>query len=279
MLKFGVYIPNFKEFGTPDSIVELGVLAEEAGWDGLFLWDHLHWDNQPWPVVDPWVAMGALAQATSTIRFGPMITPIGRRRPWKLARETVTLDRLSNGRLIFGAGAGWNVEGEFAAFGDAADRRVLAEMLDEGLAILNGLWSGEEFSFSGEHYHVDLIQFLPTPVQRPRVPVWVGGSWPNRRPFRRAARWDGVFAAHPDGQRLEPAEIRAIRDFIAPLRGDGTAGDIVIMGRSKPEQAYSRQFEAFEASGLTWWLEDLRPEWNLSLDQMREIVAAGPIRT
>jgi alkanesulfonate monooxygenase SsuD/methylene tetrahydromethanopterin reductase-like flavin-dependent oxidoreductase (luciferase family) len=279
VLKFGVYIPNFKDFGTPESIIELGVLAEKAGWDGIFLWDHLHWDKQPWPVMDPWVAMAALAQATSTIRFGPMVTPVGRRRPWKLARETVTLDRLSHGRLIFGAGLGWNLQGEFAAFGDEADKRVLGEMLDEGLSILDGLWSGEEFSFSGQHYHVDPIQFLPTPVQRPRVPVWVGGTWPNSRPFRRAARWDGVFAGHPDGRGFEPADIRDMRDFITPLRADGTTGDIVIMGRSKPEQAYSTQFEAFEAGGLTWWLEDLRPERNLSMDHMREIVAAGPIRT
>ena len=176
----GVAVPNFGD--EPAGLIELGVAAEQAGFDGFFLWDHIVFSNSgdgP-PIIDPWLVLAVVAARTSRIKLGTMITPVPRRRPWQLARQIASLDRLSGGRVILGVGIGSPAYGDHGIFHEPTGDRVRADMLDEGLAVLAGLWSGERFSYAGEHYTVDPVRFTPVPVQRPRVPIWVGGVLPNR---------------------------------------------------------------------------------------------------
>jgi alkanesulfonate monooxygenase SsuD/methylene tetrahydromethanopterin reductase-like flavin-dependent oxidoreductase (luciferase family) len=273
LLNFGLHVPNFGPFGHPDALVHLATTAERAGWDGLFIWDHIRWEHDEWPVVDPWIALSAVAGATERIRIGPLITPLSRRRPWKVARETVSLDHLSHGRLIFGVGLGWGSDTEFGAFGEEIDDRRRAAMLDEGLSVLSGLWSGEQFSFTGEHYAIQDVTFLPACVQRPRIPVWVAGLWPNRRPFRRAGRWDGAFPERLNGGTLSPEEVADVAHFVRSCAPAGSRQDITISGYS---EANGNSFAEYERSGLTWWLERLDPGRGMSLAQMIDLAAAGP---
>jgi alkanesulfonate monooxygenase SsuD/methylene tetrahydromethanopterin reductase-like flavin-dependent oxidoreductase (luciferase family) len=191
-MRHGVYLPNFDLFGEAGVLVELASLAEASGWDGFFIWDHLQWPDAE-PAVDPWVALGAIAANTDRLRLGPMVTPLPRRDIVKLARETASVDRLSGGRLVLGVGLGWEGIPEWDSFGHEPDKRVRAEILDEGLDVLAALWSGEPVDHRGAHFQVVTPGMAP-PAQVPRVPVWVGGGWPATRPFRRAAQWDGVWA-------------------------------------------------------------------------------------
>src|SRR5215217_2017806 len=164
-MRFGVFLPNFGPFGDPDGLVNLALAAERSGWQGFFIWDHIQLDGSAGPIVDPWVALTAVAAATSTLRIGTMITPLARRRPWKVARETVTLDRFSGGRFTLGVGLGEPAQDEFGSFGEPTDPKVRAAMLDEALEVLTRLWSGETVSFAGRHYRVDEVAFQPTPAQ------------------------------------------------------------------------------------------------------------------
>lgn len=169
-------MPNFGDFAHPGHLLDLARRAEAAGWEGFFLWDHVYAGDWAGPVIDPWVTLGAVAQVTERIALGTMVTPLPRRRPTTLARQTVTLDHLSGGRLVLGVGIGWPPDLDFANLGDSGDNRVRAAQLDEGLKVLTGLWSGERFSFSGEHYRVTDARFVPPPVQQPRIPIWVGST-------------------------------------------------------------------------------------------------------
>ena len=266
-MKHCISIPAFGAFGDIHRLTELAREAEDNGWDGFFLWDHL---NQPWPgyagpplpMLDPWIALAAIAAAISRIRIGTMVTPVARRRPWKLARETVSLDLLSGGRLILGVGLGGMPKEEHTRFGEDADDRVRARRLDEGLDVLDGLWSGEPFSYHGKEFQVDDAAFLPRPVQQPRIPVWVAGYWPNRRPFRRAARWDGVVPAKvpatPGGmpQLLTPDETQEMLDYILSHRDSDAPFDVVMSAFMPPDPAQARdQTESFAAAGATWLIE------------------------
>jgi len=184
-MRHAVELPNFGLHGEPDELVELAVAAERAGWDGVFVWDALGVDvgerNPAYlPGCDPWISLAAIAAATDRLTIGTMVTPPARRRPWKLARETVSLDRLSRGRLVLPVALGWVPDPGFSRVGEPLERRVRAERLDESLEILAGLWSGQPFSFRGRHYQVEDLTFLPTPVQTPRIPVWVVAAWPHR---------------------------------------------------------------------------------------------------
>ncbi|MGH2737120.1 MAG: LLM class flavin-dependent oxidoreductase, partial [Actinomycetota bacterium] len=171
-MRYGIGVPNVREYADPELLVSLATEAEEHGWDGFFVWDHLVYRESGDPVADPWIATAAIAQATARVRIGVLVAALARRRPWKVARETATLDVLSGGRLIVGAGLGSLAEGEFAAFGEDPNDRVRAAKLDESLEIIAGLWSGDEFSFAGAHFRVDPVRFRPVPVQRPRPPLW-----------------------------------------------------------------------------------------------------------
>ncbi|HEV3012041.1 MAG TPA: LLM class flavin-dependent oxidoreductase, partial [Actinomycetota bacterium] len=178
-MRYAVNVPNFEEYSDVRTVAALAADAEAAGWDGFFVWDHLAF-VKAWRlrIADPWMLLTGVALATERLRLGPMVTPLARRRPWKVARETVTLDRLSGGRLVLGVGLGEPPEDEYGTFGEPTDPVVRAAMLDEGLEVLTRLWSGETVSFQGRHYRVDQVAFQPTPVQRPRIPIWVAGAWP-----------------------------------------------------------------------------------------------------
>ncbi len=180
-MRFGISFSTIGPYSDVRVIGDLAREAEDAGWDGCFVWDHI---QAGWleTVADPWITLTAIALATRRIRVGTLVTPLYRRHPWKLARETVTLDHLSRGRMILGVGLGSDLFGEISAFGGPLDDRVRAQMLDEGLAVLTGLWSGEPFSFSGAHFKINDTCFIPAPVQLPRIPIWVAGTWPSRPP-------------------------------------------------------------------------------------------------
>jgi probable F420-dependent oxidoreductase len=281
-MRFAINVPNFGEYGNPRLLASLAREAELAGWDGFFVWDHLQFFDPlaPVPVADPWIALAAVATATERIRLGPMVTPLARRHPWQVAREAATLDHLSNGRLILGVGLGGLPEAEFDAFGEVSDARVRAQKLDEGLAILAGLWTGEPFSFAGEHYRVAETRFQPNPVQSPRIPIWVGGSWPNKAPMRRAARWDGAFPASSENSgmaMLSPDEVRDIATYVAAHRQDDGPFDLVIGGETPgddPSQAAS-VIAPYADAGVTWWQEMVHG-FRGPLAAMRARIQQGP---
>lgn len=286
-MKFGLYLPNFGAFGNARVMADLAGDAEQAGWDGFFIWDHINRTVQV-PVVDPWVALSAVAMATHTIRIGALITPIPRRRPWKLARETVSLDWLSEGRLIVGAGIGGGSGAviEWANFGEQTDLHTRGEMLDESLAILTGLWSGEPFSFDGRHYHVDESLFLPRPLQFPRIPIWVGGNWPNKAPFRRAARWDGVVPVLTSTTEDDLAQMENIIAFTHSQIETPHPLDVIYSAAPIPDEAAretARRAASFAAAGVTWWLDKLNPQYfggdwesKWPIDAMRRHILQGP---
>jgi alkanesulfonate monooxygenase SsuD/methylene tetrahydromethanopterin reductase-like flavin-dependent oxidoreductase (luciferase family) len=275
-VRYGLSVPNV---GDLDVLLELGSEAEAAGWDGFFLWDHIRFlRGVPVTVFDPWVALAAIAERTERIHLGPMATPVARRRPWKLARESVTLDHLSRGRLILGVGLGFPPDAEFALLGEDPDDRVRARKLDEGLEVLSALWSGEVVEHDGEHFHVHDTQFLPPPLQRPRVPVWVAGTWPYRAPFRRAARWDGVFpqGLDEDGRMVAlPAErYPELLAFVREHRTVDAPFEVVASGIADGER---RVVEPFVEVGATWWFESDEgyPGWE---ERMLERIRHGPPR-
>lgn len=293
-MRFGVTVPNFGAYYHPRTSAALAADAETAGWDGFFMWDHVMFGSTP--TADPWVALSAIALATERLRIGPMVTPLPRRRPVKLARETVSLDQLSNGRLVLGVGIGagpW----EWQDLGEPADPGTRAAMLDEGLVLLTQLWSGQPVRHHGAHYKVDVplpgadepAAFLPTPVQQPRIPIWVGGSWPHRGPFRRAARWDGVFpmkAGDGFAETLTPEDLREIVAFIHRHRVTETPFDVIACGdTSGSDRAADEQVIAsYQAAGATWWVENISPwrfGWNWQgswpEEAMRERIRRGPV--
>ncbi|HEY3977224.1 MAG TPA: LLM class flavin-dependent oxidoreductase [Streptosporangiaceae bacterium] len=278
-LQRGIAIPNFGE--DPAELIQLGADAEAAGFDGFFLWDHIVFSNTgdgP-PILDPWLLLAVIAARTSRIRLGTMITPVPRRRPWQLARQTATLDVLSGGRVTLGVGIGSPAYGDFGIFGEPAGDRERAERLDEGLDVLAGLWTGDQFSYQGRHFTVDPVRFRPVPRQRPRIPVWVGGVLPARRPVARAARWDGMVPIRFADRRLvrPPAsDIAAVRDQVIAARGSVSGFDLVVWaevaGQPGEVAALARPYAE---AGATWWIETAKPEsgW---LEQVTARVAAGP---
>jgi len=258
-LRCAVGLPNVGAYGDPRLLVELARRAESSGWDGVFIWDHVAYREPGWPVADPYVAVAAIATQTSRVRIGLLITALARRRPWKFARETATLDVLSEGRLTVGVGLGSQGQAEFAAFGEDPDPRRRHELIDEGLEIVCGLWSGQPFSYDGRHYHVAESQFLPSPIQQPRPPIWIGGRWPTRRSFRRAARFDGVFPTFEGighAERPTPEQLGAVVEYTQSQRGNEvTAFDVVVEGQSTGQDP--ELVGAYQEVGLTWWIEKL----------------------
>jgi alkanesulfonate monooxygenase SsuD/methylene tetrahydromethanopterin reductase-like flavin-dependent oxidoreductase (luciferase family) len=241
--------------GDPRTVAELAHEAEEAGWDGVFYWDGIHVGDAV-EVYDPWVVMAAMAIRTERVRIGAVLTPPARRRPWKLARETVTLDHLSGGRLVLPVGLGALDDGGFAKVGEPTDRKVRAQLLDESLEILTGLWSGEPFGYEGEHYRVEEMTFLPPPVQSPRIPIWVVGAWPSEKSMRRVLRYDGLLAYTTRGE-VAPEDIRAMRAYVEENRPEATPFDIVWEGKTPgddPDRA-AQVVRPFAEVGITWWME------------------------
>ena len=270
-MRYGVTVPNI---GDLDTLISLGVEAERAGWDGFFLWDHMAFmAGAAVPVHDPWVALAAVTSRTTRIRIGPMVTPVARRRPWKLARETVTLDHLSGGRLVLGVGLGFPPDADFEDLGEDPDAAMRARKLDEGLEVLTRCWSGEPFSYEGSVYRIRRASFLPRPIQRPRIPIWVAGMWPNRGPFRRAARWDGVFPIAVRDGEAQPLRPDELRDVLAAIRHHGQVAQsyevVALDAGGAPGD--------FERAGATWLLDSDEggPGWE---DRTLERVRAGPSR-
>jgi probable F420-dependent oxidoreductase len=275
-MQFGLIVQITGILGYPQPLGRHARDADAAGWDGFFIWDEFGGDAQvPTPVVDPWIALAAIAMATKRIRIGPMVTALPRRRPWKLAREAASLDHLSSGRVILGVGIG-HQPAEFSRFGEEADARVRGRMLDEGLEVLTGLWSGEPFSFSGEHYQVERALLLPRPLQQPRIPIWVGGTWPRKPSFRRAARWDGVFPSSPHGN-LTLEELHDMRAFIRQHRPTDVPFDLMVGGDVPVDDPVKAReiLTAYAAAGVTWWIEGIG-EWRGDVDAMAAFIRGGP---
>jgi alkanesulfonate monooxygenase SsuD/methylene tetrahydromethanopterin reductase-like flavin-dependent oxidoreductase (luciferase family) len=262
-------LPLFDDLADPLLVAHIAAQAEAAGWDGVFVWDQLCWRAPVAATADPWIALAAVATATEHVRLGPMVTPLARRRPAKVARETATLDRLSQGRLTLGVGIGSDhFARELSKTGEQLDDRSRAEMLDEALEILAGAWSGEPVRHHGRHYTIDDIQFLPRPTQRPHVPVWAAGMPGNVKPMRRAARLDGFFPAnlsHPD-------EFAEVVDTIAGFRKhDAAAYDYAVALPVGVDPL------PFAAAGATWWLPEFEP--GVSVDTVLGVLRDGPART
>ncbi len=281
-MQFALDIPHFGPFSDPQLVAELAYEAEGAGWDGFFIWDHITYKpggaSVPLLVADPWITLAAIALRTNRIKIGAMVTPLARRRPWKFARETVTLDHLSGGRLIVGVGLGSDRSGEFRDFGEETDARARAEMLDEGLDVLTRLWTGEEFSYEGKYYHLSHVQFLPRPLQQPRIPIWVAGNWPNKKPFRRAAQWDGVFPLIL-GRDVTPDDFREILDYTHAQRSESATPFDVIAGGTTSGDDHAQaaaHVASFAEAGATWWLESFYTQQ--TLEQVRQRIHQGPPR-
>ena len=274
----GIAVPCFAD--DPAELIDLGIEAERAGFDGFFLWDHIVFSNSgdgP-PIVDPWLILAVVAARTERIRIGTMITPVPRRRPWQLARVTTTLDRLSAGRVILGVGIGSPAYGDFGIFHEPSGERERGEMLDEGLDVMAGLWTGERFSYSGRHFTVDPVRFRPAPVQRPRIPVWVGGVLPAARPIARSARWDGMVPIRFSGGSLirpAAADIADVAGRVSAIRGSVDGFDLVVWAEVAPVPGdVAGLAAAYQAVGATWWIETAKPE-PLWWPELQQRVAAG----
>jgi Luciferase-like monooxygenase len=279
-MKYGFIIPG----GDTKSIPDLAVEAEAAGWDGVFIPDCISIETEnikPWPIYDPWILLAVTAVRTEHIRIGTMLTPPSRRRPWKLARETVTLDHLSNGRLVLPVGLG--AAGEDVGFykvGEEMDLKIRARILDESLDILDGLWSGKPFSYEGEHFHVQEMTLLPPPLQSPRIPIWVVGAWPTKKSMRRVLRWDGLLPTKKDvaNNPMTPDDIRAMKAFVDENRTQATPFDIVWEGETPGEDREQAVaiVRPWANAGVTWWMES---RWdNASRDDVELRIKQGPPR-
>ena len=270
-MKYGFVLP----MGDARQVADL---AEAAGWDGIFVWEPV-WG------MDAWVCLTAAAMLTSRIRLGTMLTPLSRMRPWKLASETVTLDLLSNGRVILAMGLG-AVDTGFIQFGEETDRKQRAELLDEGLEILTGLWKGQPFQFTGQHYQVKPTEFMPPPppVQQPRIPIWVVGAWPSKKSMARAIRWDGllptVLKPKTGAAGASPDEVKRMVEYIQERRTAETPYDVVVEGETPGDQPGEAReiIKPWSEAGATWWTET---RWNVNRDAeglrlIRQRIEQGP---
>ena len=265
-MKHGLFFPAFDVLSDARLVADVAREAEDAGWDGVFLWDHLLYAAPVEQIADPWITLTAVALATSRVEIGLMVTPLSRRRPAIVARQAVTIDRLSGGRLILGFGLGDDGEvREMSALGEEADPKARAVRLDEALRVLTGLLSGEELAHNGSHYTADGVRFLPTPARTGGIPIWLAARYPNRAPMRRAARYDGLFTI----ELSEPEQVTAVRETLAAERGDLAGFDVVCQGLPGVDP------RPWEAAGATWWLTQCGP-YRMDIGEVRRIVAAGP---
>ena len=287
-VRYGLNIPAAGECGDPKTLSRLAQLAEEAGWDAVFLEDYLVYRNAVYrsvsgvPTYDPWVALAAMATSTERVRLGTTITPLPRRRPWKLAREAVSIDHLSNGRMVLGIGAGDMADKGFTHFDETTDPKERAGLLDEGLDVLSGLWAGKPFAYAGEHHTVSEVTFQPQPVQAPRIPIWIGGVWPRKKPLSRALRWDGfILYKHVEGdgrqQDLTPDDVLEIKAAAERQHSDPGNFDIVVGGEERREDWEEERsvIHSLAEAGATWWLEWVPAA---GFEEMRQAIAHGPLR-
>ena len=269
-MRSGLYVPLFDELADPAVVARLAAEAEEAGWHGFFVWDQIRWREPVVDVADTQITLAAIATATERIRFGPLVTPLARRRPAKVARETATLDRLSGGRLTLGVGLGSDeFAQEYSTTGEELDAKRRAAMLDESLELLAVAWSGKPVRHRGEHYTLDGVRFMPRPVQRPGVPVWVGGVVGKRRPMRRAARYQGYFpirVEHPDELARAVSDLMAVRSQSVAE----PAADYDVVAELSP----GTDPQPYVAAGATWGLVAF--DWDgLSVAHVRDVIRNG----
>ena len=266
-MRYGICLSNLGTYSDPRVTIRVAEQAEANGWEGIFIWDHLGFVWGP-PAADPWTTLAAIAASTRQLLLGTAVTPVARRRPHVLANQVATLDVLSGGRVILGAGLGGSAS-EFGKFGEPIDAKVRAAMLDEALGILRELWSGDEVVHHGDHYTVDGVKLAPTPLQA-RVPIWIGGNKPPSQ--RRASRWDGWIpdSVYPPGRAATPDDVAAGLSRIRAERDREAPFDVAVVGeRDKGDPA------AYEEAGTTWWLESAHDQRG-SLDDVLKLVAAGP---
>jgi alkanesulfonate monooxygenase SsuD/methylene tetrahydromethanopterin reductase-like flavin-dependent oxidoreductase (luciferase family) len=274
---FGLFLPPFAEFAEPQRVMTLASSAEDSGWDGLFLWDHML-AGPGVAVADPWITMAAIATSTTRLRFGALVTPLPRRRPWVMARQIATLDRLSSGRLVAGVGIGDDGWSEFSSFGEPQDPIVRGEMLDEALDLLQRFLAGNEVHYHGRHFVVDTTALLPKPQQDP-LPIWGACRWPHRRPVARAARLQGCFPIFPvEGPPSPPApsDIAAIRRMLADF---GALPDVDLVVRCalalEDPASVPDTVSSLDEAGVTWILEGFGPS-EPTAAVVESIVARGP---
>jgi alkanesulfonate monooxygenase SsuD/methylene tetrahydromethanopterin reductase-like flavin-dependent oxidoreductase (luciferase family) len=276
-LHYGLYVPNFGTAAHPSLLAKAAMEAEKSGWDGFFLWDHLVEWNKPVPVYETFTSLAAIAANTNRIRIGTSISPLPKYKPWIITRKTVALDHLSDGRLTLGVGLGAAESTDYGRFGETPDNHVLAEKLDESLKIITGLWTGKPFSHRGKHFLIKKSVFRPSPLQKPRIPIWIGGSWPHKAPFRRAAKWDGTIPLRAPGRLAEPTDIKSVATYVQNHRSGKRDFDIASIGwtsginRTKDREKVSRYVNA----GTTWWLESLWTKRDKPAE-MRGRVREGP---
>ena len=262
-MRRGIFLPIFDDLADPATLARLAARAEDRGWDGVFLWDHVLYRAPVAAVTDPWIALAAMAGATGRIELGPMVTPLARRRPWVVARQAVALDHLAGGRFVLGLGLGLDFSGgELSRFGEETDDRRRAAMLDEGLDVLAGLLSGETVTHHGDHYRVDGVRFLPPPARAGGMPVWLAARWPHRRPVERALRHDGVFLIDTD----DPADLSGI---VERARALGRPFDVVVQGWPGEPVA------GWEAAGATWWMARFHA-FSTTVATVEAAIDAGP---
>ncbi len=260
-MKHALFLPIFGELADPRVTAMIASDAEEAGWDGVFVWDHISYRAPVEAIADPWVTLAAMAMVTSEVRLGPMITPLPRRRPVKVAREVATLDQLSDGRVILGVGIGGDGAGELTATGEELDDRVRGEMLDEGLDVLRAAWSGGPMTHRGEHYTADGFAARPTPVQE-HLPVWVAVRYGRSKPLVRAARHDGLFPIEID----HPDKLAETLAALGPVR-DGF--DVAVGAQDDTDP------RPYAEAGATWWMRGFSP-YTVTEDEVRGVLAEGP---
>lgn len=295
-MRYGLDVTAAGPWGRPDQIAELAALAERCGWDGVFCEDYLTFPkedgapaNAPPPdTYDVWIALALVAQATQRMTLGTMVTPMPARKPATVALQALTVDHLSDGRLVLGVGLGDDELSNVTAFGHTGSLRERADQLDEALEIVTRLWSGETVSFDGEHHHLDNARMRPRPLARPRIPIWVGGALTKPRPRRRALRWDGAclyrIAPEAGWEDVTPDDVRRLRADAEQRPGgpDGSGGfSIVVGGRERatdPDKltADRRYVADLADAGADWWQEYVPPR--LTLDEARRRIEAGPLR-
>ena len=275
-MQHGLFLPPFDGLADVERIADLAVLAEDVGWDGFFLWDHLRYAEPVRDILDPYICLAVIAARTSRLTLGPMVTPLIRRRPQVVARQAVTLDRLSKGRLVMGFGIGDDYPGgELACFGELTDAAARGRALNEGLAIFQGLVSGEEVNITGEFYRAHEVAFQPGTYRSDGIPVWTAGRWPNPAPIRRAAHFQGMMVI----QMTEPEQVVELKDKLAAAGADLEHFDIVVWGERDATLAQrdDDRYAQWAQAGVTWYLTGPGP-FNLVYEEVRDFVAAGPPR-
>jgi alkanesulfonate monooxygenase SsuD/methylene tetrahydromethanopterin reductase-like flavin-dependent oxidoreductase (luciferase family) len=283
-MQYGLSLPNGGVWGDARTLAELSQLAEDSGWNGVFLEDYIVWQSdESVPTYDPWVTLAAMAMQTKHIRLGTHVTPLARRRPWKLAREAVTIDHLSNGRLILGVGLGDTGESvgadiSFTHFNEMKDAKERSHMLDEALEVITGLWGGEPFHYEGQYYQVKEVTFLPRPVQSPRIPIWVGGGFPLKGPTQRAARWDGACLYKHKTHVLTLEDMHTLRELVQRQRGSLAGYDIAVGGspRRLDGEEEREHIRSLAEAGVTWWTEYIPPDSG-DVETVRGLIRRGPL--